>query len=362
MIAILKIIFGMLCVLVLLGVCPFVIGVLLSKKASHDLSYNFIYVYMLGLMLLVAISEVIGVPLTLMKASFSTYVLIYSGVLILLMLLAVLTARQRMAQILKKTIQSVKNADRRWRWILLGVFLPILLVEFRTTYVYGDDKVYLAMVNDIVTSNRLYLTNIETGGTDGWVIAKYALSSYWLWIAYLVKISKVHVLILCKTILPFVFVPLGYALQGLLASYLFKGEQRKIWIFMFLVLIFTFFGGFSTYPVTYRFYTWVWQSKAFLAIIAVPFMFLYCSYIYEKGPAFRDYVFLAIMNIAMSSTTLTGTGLAVAMSCVLSMLYAVLYKRLRIVFYTILTCIPSFFIMVFYLKYAAILEKINFYG
>ena len=362
MIAEVKLFAGILMLLFLLGVCPVCVGALLTKRTVNEWSNNFIYVYMLGLMLLVAITELISVPLTLIKASFSMYTVIYNGILLILMLLAVLFARKRIAQVIVSTIRCVKNCDRRWGWIALGVLLPVVILQFFTTYVYGDDKVYLAMVNDIVTSNRLYLTNIETGGTDGWVIAKYALSSYWVWIAYLVKMSGIHVLILCKTILPFVYVPLGYALQGLLAAYYLRKDERKMWIFMFLVIVFTLFGGFSTYPVTYRFYTWVWQSKAFLAIIVLPFFFFYCNYIFEKGPSFKEYAYLLVMNVAVCSTTLTGTGLQVAMACVLATVYAVIYRKMRMIFYTILTCIPAFFLMVFYLKYADILAKINFYG
>jgi hypothetical protein len=353
---------GMMILLILLGVCPFCVGTLFTRKAQKEWADSFTYNYMLGLMLLLAITELLSVPLTLTKASFSLYNIIYNALQLLLMGLALLLARKRILAIVKNTVFRIKTCDRRWGWIILGILLPVLILEFFTTYGYGDDKVYLAMVNDIVTSDRLYLTNIETGGTNGWVIAKYALSSYWVWIAYLVKMTGIHVLILCKSVLPWIFVPLGYAMQGLLGAYFFHKDERKIRIFLFFVILFTIFGGFSIYTVTYRFYTWVWQSKAFLAIIMLPFLFFYCNAVFEKKPTFREYLLLAVMNVAVCSTTLTGTGLSVAMVCVLAVIYAVVHRQVRIFFYTLLTCTPAFFLMVFYLKYTDILAKIHFYG
>ena len=93
MIAEVKLFAGILMLLFLLGVCPVCVGALLTKRTVNEWSNNFIYVYMLGLMLLVAITELISVPLTLIKTSFSLYTAIYNGILLILMLLAVLFAR-----------------------------------------------------------------------------------------------------------------------------------------------------------------------------------------------------------------------------------------------------------------------------
>jgi hypothetical protein len=288
-------------------------------------------------------------------------VALYSVLLVLLFLAGSAVGGRQIVSLVKQSNQRFRESGRFRVWILIAVFLPVVVLLFFTPHIYGDDKTYITMVNDILSTNRLYLTNVNTGGEDGWLLAKYALSSYWTWVAYIAKITGIHPLILCKTVLGLIFVPTSYAIQGLFADFLFYGDRRKTNIFLLLVVLVSLFGGFSGYTVTFRLYTWVWQSKAFLAIIVLPFLLYYCNLIYSAKPGFREYLLLFIMNIATCSTTLTGTGLAVAMVCVTAAMYSVIRKQIGILGKTLLSCVPALVLMLIYIRFDYILEKINFY-
>lgn len=359
---IIRIIGGMAMLLLLLIICPVMIGALILLPSKKEETDNFIFSYMIGLLSMLALSEVLSVPLTLLKQSFMHFVIAYSCGLLIMVLASLTFARKKCIRIVKGIWDQLKNFQVKWIPVLLGIFVPIIILAFYTPYIYGDDKVYLSMVNDMVVSDRLYLTNINTGDSDGWVIAKYALSSYWTWIAYIVKISGIHTLILCKTILAFVYVPISYAIQELFARYLFHGDTRKVYVYMLILILVTLFGGFSNYPVTYRLYVWVWQSKALLAIMVLPFLFYYCNVIFEKVPCFWEYFILFIMILGTCSTTLTGTGLAVGMVCILAAYYMVVHRKIGIFVKSFLMCIPAYFLMFFYLLYDEILAWTNFYG
>lgn len=359
---ILAIVGGCIMLLLILGIFPVMIGALFTASSKKEESYHVIYVYMVGTLVMLALSEVLSVPMTLLKMSFQMFVVVYSFGIFAMLILAIFVARKRCISIFHNMIDGITHFQLKWVPVLIGIFGPIIVLAFFTTYIYGDDRVYLAMVNDIVSSNRLYLTNINTGDSDGWVIAKYALSSYWTWIAYIVKMTGIHTLILCKTIWAFIFVPLAYAIQYMLAKYLFFHDERKVYVFMLILILVCIFGGFSTYTVTYRLYTWIWQSKAFLAVIVLPFLFYYCNTIFEAIPKGTDYLVLFIMILGTCSTTLTGTGLAVGMVCLLALYYSIVYRKVGIFLKSFLMCTPAYFLMLFYLKYDAILYRMNFYG
>jgi hypothetical protein len=153
---------------------------------------------------------------------------------------------------------------------------------------------------------------------------------------------------------------MAYAVQGLLGSFLFRNQERKMIVYMLFVVLVSIFGGFSNYTVTYRLYTWVWQSKAFLAIIVLPFLFYYCNCIFEYEISWRENVLLLTLILATCSTTLTGTGLAVGMVLVLALIYAVKNKNIKNMIFPVLACFPAYVLMAIYLRYDQFLGWIHF--
>jgi hypothetical protein len=352
---------GLAGLLILLGIMPVGIGGLFAGMIKRLGKSNLFFCYMLGFMTVLAVSEVLSVPMTILKCDFRLFVGVYSILLAVLFFTGCTVGRTQIRLLAQETFARIKQTDRYDVLVLAVVFVPVVVLLFYTPYIYGDDKTYIALVNDILTSNRLYLTDVATGGDWTRLNAKYALSSYWTWVAYIAKITGIHPLILCKTVMGILYVPMGYAVQRLLAGFLFSGEKRKIHIFMILVVLASLFGGFSGYTVTFRIYTWVWQSKALLAIIVLPFLMYYCNLIYTTNAGFGEYFLLFLMNIAVCSTSLTGAGLAVVVECVTALIYSVGRKKIMILGKTLPTCIPALVLMLVYIQFRNILEMIHFY-
>ena len=74
------------------------------------------------------------------------------------------------------------------------------------------------------------------------------------------------------------------------------------------------------------------------------------------------YVFfvLCLLIVATSSTTLTGTGLAVAMVILLALIYAVKEHQLIKIAGAGIACSPALIYMLIYLKYDDFLRLIHF--
>jgi hypothetical protein len=351
---------GMILMLVLLGIIPVFIGSMAAGAFRRENGSCLAFVYLMGIMILVAVMQLLSVPMTFMRCSFSLLVWIYNGITAVLLIFAIVCRRKQLMEIGKESVYRIRNADRRWILVIAAIYLPVIAVSFYTPYIYGDDTTYITMVNDILSSDTLYQIDVDTGQEVTWVLAKYSLSAYWTWIAYLAKMSGLHPLFLCKTVLIYFFVPMAYAVQGLLGSFLFRNQERKMIVYMLFVVLVSIFGGFSNYTVTYRLYTWVWQSKAFLAIIVLPFLFYYCNCIFEYEISWRENVLLLTLILATCSTTLTGTGLAVGMVLVLALIYAVKNKNIKNMIFPVLACFPAYVLMAIYLRYDQFLGWIHF--
>lgn len=357
-----NIVWGIIKTIFFLGILPTCVGIGsagLCKRKDKDI---FAFVYILGLVIMMALAEVLSVPLTLKKQSFMLFVWMYSVILGGITILTIATRRKAIVLIFKDLKFYIKNIQKSWIGLLALIYIPIIILAFHTTYIYGDDKTYITIVNDIISTNKLYLTDFVTGNEVSFIYAKYSLTSYWTWVAYLAKVTGIHPLILCKTVLVFIIIPAGYLVQGLLGSYLFHKDEKKVLVFMYFVILVTLFGGFSAYTVTYRFYTWVWQSKAFLAMIILPFLFYYCNYIFEENAFAGDYLILFLIILASCSSTLTGTGLAVGMAGILGFLYAIWNKKIGIFVRTMIACAPAFVFIFLYLNYNQFCAWINFNG
>jgi hypothetical protein len=139
-------------------------------------------------------------------------------------------------------------------------------------------------------------------------------------------------------------------------------DERKNRVFLFFCAIVSIFGGFSGYTVTFRLYTWVWQSKAFLAIVVLPFLFYYVNEMFEGKNNVGEYVILFTIILASCSTTLTGTGLAVAMALTLSLVKCIRNRRFASLPGVLVTCTPCFVLMVLYSRYDTLLRLLGCWG
>lgn len=354
-----RLILGIIILLVVLGIVPVLLGILVTPRIHRENADSVTFNYIVGIMLMLCIMQIFSVPMTLAKQSFSRLVLGYSAVLAVLALCALFLRRKALQQSFRTAAERIRGAGKLWIAAVVLIYVPIIILTFYTTFIYGDDKTYLTMVNDIVSSDTLYLVDTITGEMQSWVSAKYALSSYWTFLAYLAKVTGIHPLILCKTVLLYFIIPMYYAVQGLFASWLFRNDKRKMAVYMLFVNLVSVFGGFSNYTITYRLLTWVWQSKAFLALIVMPFLFYFANLMFEKRTKVAEYLLLAVTIVAACSTTLTGAGLAVAMVAALAFLYAVKRKRFGILVGTGLACSPALLLVVVYLKYDLIVSAVN---
>lgn len=306
---------GMVFLLLYCTAVPGIIGIAGSSILCRKRKVNTAESYIWGNIILWTIFQILCVSMGVLKVSFTVLTIAFSGILLLLLVVSfwwnLKQGRIRKGQ-LYEVIKKVKQL--RWgAWISIALILvQVVSFVFGMSYsgATGDDAAYIAISLDAVERDQVGTINYYTGLPTG-VPLKLLLTSWNYYISFLSKISGVHVAIVAHTFLPVILVPMAYMVYYLLAKELFNNDRKKVTAFLIAVNLLIIFGGYSWYTVTFRLDVCIWQGKAIMATIMLPFLFYYLlrTTEYQK----QEFVSLLLIMIATCAMSLMGVGLSVLM-------------------------------------------------
>lgn len=302
---------GLLILLVFLLAVPGVIGMAGEKILINRRRISMAESYLWGNIILWALFQLLCVPMAMLGMSFSIFSVIFLVIIITLTMLALIKYSQYM--ILK--VVMLKEEIRRFGWkeILLITIIAaqILILVFGVTYESSaDDASYIALSLDTLFTDRIAQLDPYTG-LEGAISLKRILTSWNFYLSFLGKISGIHVATIAHTILPILLVPMAYMAYLLIGRAIFgKNRKRTVQFLLWLSLLFT-FGAYSIYTVTYRLTIVVWQGKAVMVTIILPFLF--CFLIKMKEIKLRKTVCLFLIMASACAMSLMGVGLSVFM-------------------------------------------------
>ncbi len=302
---------GLLILLVFLLAVPGVIGMAGEKILINRRRISMAESYLWGNIILWALFQILCVPMAMLGMSFSIFSVIFLIIIIALTMLALIKYGQYM--ILK--VVMLKEEIRRFGWkeILLITIIAaqILILVFGVTYESSaDDASYIALSLDTLSTDRIAQLDPYTG-LEGAISLKRILTSWNFYLSFLGKISGIHVAAIAHTILPILLVPMAYMAYLLIGRAIFgKNRKRTVQFLLWLSLLFT-FGAYSIYTVTYRLTIVVWQGKAVMVTIILPFLF--CFLIKMKEIKLKKTVCLFLIMASACAMSLMGVGLSVFM-------------------------------------------------
>lgn len=239
-----------------------------------------------------------------------------------LALLLAICRRQRREQNNRKVAGNPKEGTFFLRtygiWILPALLL-IGLQIYRSVvlepYIYGDDTTYIRMITNIVETDSVYLktwTGQLTPDVLSSISYKYLYTTYYPFLASISLLSGIHPLILCKSILPCIYLPFHYLVVWRISGYLFSGAEngKKRGLFLFFYTVFIEWGLISYNTISRRMMMWIWNSKSLLFGILLPLLFFY-SYLFmedfEKPKEERGSLWiLLICSLSSISASLMG--------------------------------------------------------
>lgn len=178
--------------------------------------------------------------------------------------------------------------DYKWQAILLFIIIgyQVFRCAFFQTVAYSDSKTYIAIINDMLETNRFFLLNEETGNIIGditTVSQKYSLAMWYSFEAVISYVLGLHPLIVVNTILPPIILVFSYCSLWFLSSILLKDHVSKRISFLIAIAL---FYQFQTDDPSLFFMIWPTWGKNIVMSIMVPMMvYIYYTKTLERGLA-----------------------------------------------------------------------------
>ncbi len=333
-------------------VVPFFLGNLLIYKKNPYMECLSCEKYILGHFAALALFWVLCVPMAFLRTSFTFLAIVYSICLIFLCCISFAICHKERP--LSKMVSKVKRLQfTRFEKIYLLLFLLLLGIQlyfamfYESTVWSYDDYDYVVRSLDTITSDHMSTINVISGEEISFSF-KRVLNSWDIYISYLSKLSGFHVTTVAHTIIPTCFLLIGYLVYTYIAKQLFDQRENRL-IFLCILSVAFIFGLYSPYSLTFRLLVTLWQGKAVLSSIVIPFLIFFLPDVYNQDWNSRTAFDLLIISMAACSLTMMGSGMSIIIYTVMLFVISLYRRNLIGLRYYICGCVIPALQMLLYL-------------
>lgn len=329
-------------------VLPFCVGVLPVRimKEEHR-SFGMIWVS--GWFMMFAVFQVLVVPFIVTEQSFSLAVRTYSIVISVIAVMSVMIGRRA----LKKSMDNLKD-DHIENGQLPVMILVLVLIAvqlagaFFLQYLDGDDAFYVATSLTSEHTDTMYRFT-PYYGANGELDIRHALSPVPIFMAWLARVSGIHVTILCHSYISMLFLLLMYMIYFQMAKRLFANQKKNQWLFLLVLSIWYLFGNVSIYAAESFAFTRTWQGKSMFPNLIIPYLFLWMFCMAKDEMDIGEWAMLFVTTLAATFTTSTGIFTVPILLGMEALIIAVVKKRAMVVVQTVACLVPCLFFGMLYL-------------
>lgn len=322
------------CLLVLIALPIFLGNTLLGiAKAKITLPKSFLFGYMTEW----AVFQLISVPFIVFKQSF----------LIVVVFVTIIFVGVAIYGTLKKyyIIKIMQLPENAFAWVTAVLALFAIAVLVGSTIVYqhtdADDSRFVVNAVDVLRTNRMLLTDVNTGleiTTFIGDLGKDVTSPWAVYAAFLSKLTGVCPTVMMHTIMPPIIMVLLCIVYYLLAEEFFEGETAHKNLFMCFVALLHAYGYFSVYTQATFTMLRLWQGKATVAAVGIPCLIWLFLRLYEEQSK-TYYLLIFVTNIALCLPSNMGILIAGLMVGAFAFVYGILKKSIRLSFVLFAFCI-----------------------
>lgn len=322
--------------IIFLFLLPLILGTLWDGNKQQMSAYKIMEWYICGYYTMLALFQLICVPMCFLKEKFSVLVVAYT---IVIFIIAGFSWIKFIFSIKKKPICTERMVISIEKDEIFYIFLMVALLFVQVYYAlfYGisvmsyDDATYLVYANSAIEDNYMYIFNVTTGARQALDFQR-SLQSSIIFIAYLSKVTMVNVPTMAHTIMVVQIIFITYATYALLAKRLFRQRDNRL-IFMVLIEVIYIYGFYSHYSTTFRLLGAPWQGKAIFAIALTPYLFVVLPRVLRERYNARNGLFIFMLSLAASSLSLAGAGTSIVIICLMVVLYIGINKKFINIFY-----------------------------
>ena len=175
----------------------------------------------------------------------------------------------------------------------------------------ADDSFYVATATTSVQTDSVFQFNPYSGVEYKILPKRYVLSPFPILLAVLSRLcGGLHPAVMAHTVYPVAFFTAAYLVYHQFGKMWFPEKKREQGIFLLFCAVLIWFSGFSVYTAGNFQLVRIWQGKAILASLILPFlMYLGFEIMLEKKPGYsRVLVFLT----SMASCHVSSMGIMLA--------------------------------------------------
>ena len=325
---------------------------------------NVFFIWLTGFVCMLALFQFVAVPIILMQdkmslgsvGAFSVLVWLFGTLITLAGICSGIVWKRRVRKM--KPLKAVRDKMSKIEMVLWIVFGVMLLLQLVMAVVLlfgdGDDAFYVAVATIAEAGDNMYIVLPYTGGTTG-LDARHSLAPFPVLIAFLARISGLHVATVAHVIMPLFIIPLTYCTYGLIGNRLFKGKKVHVALFMIFVELLVLWGNHSPYTAETFLMIRSWQGKAVLANLIIPATFLVLYMVGERLNESRKVekslwiiLFLLAESAALCSTQ--GCVLTVVLVGCFGICGVFVYRAFRVLLPLGLCMLPAVVYMGMYLS------------
>lgn len=332
---------------VFMGVVPFLVGMMYTRFVKEEKN-NILLNVSAGYIIAFGSFELFALPMIRMGATLSSLVLLYGGFIIMISVASAILHWKRIIKAVSDAFYVVRHLSLSiWMWLAM-VCLQIF-IYIRYAYSDADDAFYIASANTSLATNTIFAVNPYTGAEYATLPSRYVLSPFHAFIAVLSKATGVHPAILAHSVMMIVFMLLAYAVYLLMARILLDKNLERIGFFMILLTALFVFSGYSERTSGLFFLIRLWQGKAIVAGVLLPFvlyLFLRLFFLEENR---ADWILLFFTMSACSMVSSMGIMLGAISVGIYGILLAVKKLKIRYLFYAGAACTVNIVCSLMYL-------------
>lgn len=320
-------------------------GCLVRKKETYTLGESFL----MGYVLLFAMSEVLILPLLFLKASLHVLTAAYgvlSGAAAVWGGICLFKERTRLVSQIGEGIK--KASPYLWAAVvLIGVQIYVVV---RYAHMDADDSFYVGAASAAVYSDTIFVINPYTGMPYPSLPSRYVLSPFPVFLAVISQLlGDLHPAITAHTVFPAVFFPMIYLIFHQFGKKWFKGEKSAQGIFLVFTALLSWFAGFSVYNGGNFQMVRIWQGKALLAAGFLPLLIYLCLCILMEKNREYPWAILTMANLACCLLSSMGVMLAPLVTGCFSLLSLIRFREGKRFGAGLLCCVPSLILGLAYL-------------
>lgn len=337
-------------IVLLLVICPCLIGNFYVFIVNMQEDFNQPIKYVVGNIIMWAIFEMIAVPCILLKTTLTVVQCIWLVMIVTISIGGIVLIIKNKAGVLAggtKFYHKVKQVKEKG---LLGILIVIIitLVGFQIyQYVFhmhidNDDSRFIVSACDAYETNQMLQVDPSTGQfvTDA-VIKRDVVSPWMIYVAMLSKLTRIYPTILAHTILPVFLILMIYFIFWSMGGLLFKGNILSMAMFMCFIAWGNIYFNVSIYTQATFMLIRIWQGKAIVAALIIPFISLLLYYTYVLKNKKGSYILLFIANIAGCLLSGAGVFLCPILTGTYGIVYSIFKKRYQYIIIYLACCIPE---------------------